>query len=195
MDASSHPRPDCSSATTRRRPGLRIISHVACMPRHEQERLGSCVRRFVQRDTPAESPTCAAASDKNHLREGRLRAGTGATCFQRRMTSFIMRCQWSWITARCITSCMANGGIMRSHLDGILPWTKLRLSNGAVEGMNNKIKSISNRSFGFRYAQYFICGCLSLPFQIIATSGMLITLLGEKPFLAMRIMRGESPKR
>jgi len=90
---------------------------------------------------------------------------------------------------------MANGGIMRSHLDGILPWTKLRLSNGAVEGMNNKIKSISNRSFGFRNAQYFICGCLSLPCQIIATSGMLITLLGEKPFLAMRIMRGESPKR
>jgi transposase len=51
---------------------------------------------------------------------------------------------------------MANGGIMRSHLDGILPWTKLRLSNGAVEGMNNKIKSISSRSLGFRNAQYFI---------------------------------------
>jgi len=46
--------------------------------------------------------------------------------------------------------------MLRSHLDGILPWTKLRLSNGAVEGMNNKIKSISHRSFGFRSAQYFI---------------------------------------
>jgi hypothetical protein len=30
--------------------------------------------------------------------------------------------------------------MLRSHLDGILPWTTLRLSNGAVEGMNNKIK-------------------------------------------------------
>ena len=56
---------------------------------------------------------------------------------------------------------------LRSHLDGILPWTKLRLSNGAVEGMNNKIKSISHRSFGFRKAQYFIAAiyhsCARLP--------------------------------
>jgi len=61
--------------------------------------------------------------------------------------------------------------MLRSHLDGILPWTKLRLSNGAVEGMNNKIKSISHRSFGFRSAQYFIaaiyhcCARLPLPLE------------------------------
>jgi len=46
--------------------------------------------------------------------------------------------------------------MLRDHLDGILPWTSLRLSNGAVEAMNNKIKSISHRSFGFRSAQNFI---------------------------------------
>jgi transposase len=46
--------------------------------------------------------------------------------------------------------------MLRSHLDGILPWTTIRLSNGAVEGMNNKIKSISHRSFGFRTPAYFI---------------------------------------
>ena len=39
--------------------------------------------------------------------------------------------------------------MLRSHLDGVLAWTKTRLSNGAVEGMNNRIKSISHRSFGF----------------------------------------------
>ena len=43
--------------------------------------------------------------------------------------------------------------MLRTHLDGILPWTTIRLSNGAVEGMNNKIKSISHRSFGFRTAR------------------------------------------
>jgi len=57
--------------------------------------------------------------------------------------------------------------MVRSHLDGILPWTKLRLSNGAVEGMNNKIKSISHRSFGFRSTQYFVAAiyhcCAKLP--------------------------------
>src|SRR6266566_7871445 len=59
------------------------------------------------------------------------------------------------------------GRLLRSHLDGILPWTKLRLSNGAVEGMNNKIKSISHRSFGFRTAANFIAAiyhcCARLP--------------------------------
>jgi transposase len=57
--------------------------------------------------------------------------------------------------------------MLRSHLDGILPWTRIRLSNGAVEGMNNKIKSISHRSFGFRTAEYFIAAiyhcCARLP--------------------------------
>jgi transposase len=59
--------------------------------------------------------------------------------------------------------------MLRSHLGGILPWTKIRVSNGAVEGMNNKIKSISHRSFGFRSAENFIadiyhcCARLPLP--------------------------------
>lgn len=59
--------------------------------------------------------------------------------------------------------------LLRSHLDGVLAWTKIRLSNGALEGMNNKIKSISHRSFGFRSANHFIaaiyhcCGRLPLP--------------------------------
>jgi len=61
--------------------------------------------------------------------------------------------------------------MLRSHLDGILPWTKIRVSNAAVEGMNNKIKSISHRSFGFRTAENFIaaiyhcCGRLPLPVE------------------------------
>jgi transposase len=57
--------------------------------------------------------------------------------------------------------------MLRSHLDGILPWTNIRVSNGAVEGMNNKIKSISHRSFGFRTAENFIAAiyhcCARLP--------------------------------
>jgi transposase len=61
-------------------------------------------------------------------------------------------------------------GMLRSHLDGVLAWTKTRLSNGAVEGMNNKIKSISHRSFGFRTAENFIAaiyhGCARLPLPV-----------------------------
>lgn len=60
--------------------------------------------------------------------------------------------------------------MLRGHLEGILPWTMLRLSNGAVEGMNNKIKSISHRSFGFRSAKNFIAAiyhcCARLPLPV-----------------------------
>lgn len=57
--------------------------------------------------------------------------------------------------------------MLRTHLHGILAWTRIRLSNGALEGLNNKIKSISHRSFGFRHAQNFIAAiyhcCARLP--------------------------------
>ena len=57
--------------------------------------------------------------------------------------------------------------MLRGHLDGVLAWTKHRISSGAVEGMNNKIKSISHRSFGFRTAEHFIAAiyhcCARLP--------------------------------
>lgn len=53
------------------------------------------------------------------------------------------------------------------HLDGVLAWTRSRVSNGAVEGMNNKIKLVSHRSFGFRGAHNFIAAiyhcCAELP--------------------------------
>ena len=57
--------------------------------------------------------------------------------------------------------------MLRSHLGGILAWTQARVSNGAVEGMNNKVKSISHRSFGFRSPKTFIAAiyhcCARLP--------------------------------
>jgi len=57
--------------------------------------------------------------------------------------------------------------MLRDHLEGILLWTKTRVSNGAVEGMNNKIKSIIHLSFGSRTAENFIATiyhcCARLP--------------------------------
>lgn len=57
---------------------------------------------------------------------------------------------------------------IRKHLDGILAWTKLRVANGALEGMNNKIKLVSHRAYGFRkvatyeIAIWHACGDLPL---------------------------------
>ena len=57
--------------------------------------------------------------------------------------------------------------MLRGHLDGVLAWTKLRLSNGALEGMNNKIKLVSHRAFGFRSVQHYVAAiyhcCAQLP--------------------------------
>jgi transposase len=75
-----------------------------------------------------------------------------------------------WMRAAKRTRLKAFKGfvhLLEAHLDGILAWTKLRLSNGALEGMNNKIKLVSHRSFGFRSARNFITAiyhcCAKLP--------------------------------
>ena len=59
--------------------------------------------------------------------------------------------------------------MLQTHLDGVLVWTKLRVSNGALEGMNNKVKVISHRAYGYRTTWtymaniYHCCAALPLP--------------------------------
>jgi transposase len=59
--------------------------------------------------------------------------------------------------------------LVRKHLDGILRWTELRVANGALEGMNNKVKVVSHRAYGFRKVNTYVtaiwhgCGDLPLP--------------------------------
>ena len=36
--------------------------------------------------------------------------------------------------------------MIRSHFDGVIAWVTWRLSNGRLEGMNNKIQLLSHRS-------------------------------------------------
>ena len=58
--------------------------------------------------------------------------------------------------------------IIRSHFDGVIAWVTWRLSNGRLEGMNNKIRLLSHRSFGLHSAEalislvYLNCGGLTL---------------------------------
>lgn len=58
---------------------------------------------------------------------------------------------------------------LRTHRAGILAWTRLRISNGALEGMNNKVKVISHRAYGFSTSWAYIaniyhcCAALPLP--------------------------------
>jgi transposase len=60
------------------------------------------------------------------------------------------------------------------YLDGILNFFRYRLTNGPLEGMNNKIRLISHRAYGFKSAQtlaamiFLCCSKFPLPLPKIA---------------------------
>lgn len=75
---------------------------------------------------------------------------------------------WLWWASHCrLEPFVKFARMIRKHLDGILLWTKLRVANGALEGMNNKVKIVSHRAYGFRTVQTYITaiwhGCGDLP--------------------------------
>ena len=60
------------------------------------------------------------------------------------------------------------GRMIRDHLDGVLGWVQWRISNARLEGMNNRIRLLSHRSFGLHSAEalislvYLCCGGIEL---------------------------------
>lgn len=58
--------------------------------------------------------------------------------------------------------------MIRSHLEGVLGWVRWRINNGRLEGMNNRIRLLSHRSFGLHSAEalislvYLCCGGIEL---------------------------------
>jgi len=46
--------------------------------------------------------------------------------------------------------------MIRRHFDGVLAWVRWRLSNGRLEGTNNRIRLLSHRSFGLYSAESLI---------------------------------------
>lgn len=58
--------------------------------------------------------------------------------------------------------------MIRAHFDGVVAWVTWGISNGRLEGTNNKIRLLSHRSFGLHSAEslvslvYLCCGGLEL---------------------------------
>jgi transposase len=78
--------------------------------------------------------------------------------------------QWLWRASHSrLAPFQKLARMLRAHLPGILAWTRIRVTNGALEGMNNKIKQISHRAFGYRTTWAYIaniyhcCAALPLP--------------------------------
>jgi transposase len=105
------------------------------------------------------SPIVKAYLLKEDLRRYRYTAWAGAHLLQ-----------WLWRASHSrLEPFQKFARLLRAHLDGVLVWTKLRVSNGALEGMNNKVKVISHRAYGYRTPWTFManiyhcCAALPLP--------------------------------
>lgn len=76
--------------------------------------------------------------------------------------------QWLWWASHSKLEPFTKfARMIRKHLEGVLLWTRLPVANGALEGMNNKVKVISHRAYGFRTVETYITaiwhGCGDLP--------------------------------
>lgn len=76
--------------------------------------------------------------------------------------------QWTWWASHSrLEPFKRLARMVRRHWDGLLAWTKTRISNGALEGMNAKVSLIRHRAHGFRNVQNFIANlyhcCSKLP--------------------------------
>jgi transposase len=64
---------------------------------------------------------------------------------------------WRWMANHSgLKPFMQLVKLLDSHIDGVMAWVQTRVSNGALEGMNNKIKLVSHRAFGFKQEENFI---------------------------------------
>jgi len=68
---------------------------------------------------------------------------------------FLTKWFW-WATHSRIKPMRDFAWLLRNHQDGILNYFKMKITNGIVEGLNNKAKAVSHRCYGFRTAETFI---------------------------------------
>ncbi len=66
-------------------------------------------------------------------------------------------CSWlSWASRSRLKPFVRLARTVRKHLDGILRFIDCRLTNARLEGINNKIRLLSHRAYGFHSAQSLI---------------------------------------
>lgn len=74
----------------------------------------------------------------------------------------------SWASRSRLAPFVRAARTIRKHFDGILAYIKDRLTNGPVEGINNKLRTINRRSYGFHSPEslmsmmFLCCGGIEL---------------------------------
>ena len=61
-----------------------------------------------------------------------------------------------------LTQMMTAADTFQKHRDGILAWYDFQISNGKLEGINNKIKTMKRQAYGYRDMPFFKLKLLSL---------------------------------
>lgn len=62
----------------------------------------------------------------------------------------------SWASRSKLKPFVRVAGTIRKHFEGVLAYVKGRLTNGFTEGINNKLRMVARRAFGFHSAQALI---------------------------------------
>jgi len=71
--------------------------------------------------------------------------------------------EWCDLAAQSgIRQMMQLAKTLLSHKSGILAWWKQRITNGRMEGINNKIKTLLRQTYGLRDERYFVLKLYSL---------------------------------
>jgi len=80
-----------------------------------------------------------------------------------------LRAWLKWAARSRLKPFVRLGRTIRKHIEGILEFIETKLNNGRLEGMNNKIRLLSHRSYGFHSAKaliatvYLCCSGIELP--------------------------------
>ena len=75
----------------------------------------------------------------------------------------------AWASRSRLQPFVRLGRTIRNHWDGVVALFRERITNGLAEGMNNKIRLLSHRAYGFHSAPPLIamihlcCGGITLP--------------------------------
>ena len=78
----------------------------------------------------------------------------------------------AWASRSRLAPFVRLGRTIRKHFDGIRAFVEKRVSNARAEGINNKIRLLSHRAYGFHSAApliatvYLCCGGIELPQQL-----------------------------
>lgn len=87
---------------------------------------------------------------------------------QPRRAERALRYWLAWASRSRLRPFVKAARTIRKHLDGILAYIRTRLTNGVVEGLNNRIRMIARRAYGFHSHQalaamvFLNCGGIQL---------------------------------